>query len=261
MDFPAYYVATGEDVFAPTEATTSPWDESAQHGGPPTALLATAMERAVGDPQMRMARITAEFLGVIPRREGYVVTRLVRPGRRIALTEADLVVDDRTVVTARAWHLRVGPPPPEGTHRPELPSRPRPEPQPQVYFPGLGSWGYGESIEWRYTVGGLHRRGPGAVWTRLRVPLIEGQPLTGLQRMLVVADAANGISTELPLESWFFIPTGLNVNLLRHTEAEWVHLAAETDVGTDGIGLTVGTLADDDGALGQLSQPLVIAPR
>jgi hypothetical protein len=65
VDFPAYYVATGADVFAPTEATTSPWDESAQHGGPPTALLATAMERAIGDPQMRMARITAEFLGVI----------------------------------------------------------------------------------------------------------------------------------------------------------------------------------------------------
>jgi hypothetical protein len=261
VDFPAYYVATGEDVFAPTEATTSPWDESAQHGGPPTALLATAMERAVGDPQMRMARITAEFLGVIPRREARVVARLVRPGRRIALTEADLVVDDRAVVTARAWHLRVGPAPPEGTHRPEAPSRPRPEPQPQVYFPGLDSWGYGESIEWRYTVGGLHKKGPGAVWTRLRVPLIEGQLLTGLQRMLVVADAANGISTELPLESWYFIPTGLNVNLLRYAKGEWVHLAAKTDVGTDGIGFTVGTLADDTGSLGQLSQPLVIAPR
>ena len=91
--------------------------------------------------------------------------------------------------------------------------------------------------------------------------MIDGEPLTGLQRTLVVADAANGISTELPLESWYFIPTGLNVNLLRHTKAEWVHLAAETDVGTDGIGLTVGRLADDDGALGQLSQPLMIAPR
>jgi hypothetical protein len=128
VDFPAYYVATGDSVFAPTEATTSPWDESAQHGGPPTALLATAMERAIGDPEMRMARITAEFLGVIPRREAVVVTRVLRPGRRIALTEADLVVDDRTVVTARAWHLRVGPPPPEGTNRPEAPTWPHPEP-------------------------------------------------------------------------------------------------------------------------------------
>jgi hypothetical protein len=259
--FRAYYVSSGENVFAPTEATTSPWDESAQHGGPPTALLATVMDRAIADPDMRMARITAEFLGVIPRREAQVVARVVRPGRRIALTEADLVVDGRTVVTARAWHLRAGSPPPEGTHRPEVPKRPHPDPQPQVFFPGLDRWGYGESIEWRYTLGGLYQAGPGAAWTRLRVPLIDGEPLTGLQRTLVVADAANGISTELPLESWFFIPTGLNVNLLRHTEAEWVHLAAETDVGTDGIGLTVGTLADDDGALGQLSQPLVIAPR
>ena len=261
MDFPAYYVATGESVFAPTEATTSPWDESAQHGGPPTALLATAMERALGDPGMRMARITAEFLGVIPKREARVVARVARPGRRIALTEADLVVDDRAVVTARAWHLRPGPPPPEGTHRPATQILPRPDPQPQIFFPGLESWGYGESIEWRYTLGGLSQPGPGAVWTRLRVPLLEGEPLTGLQRTLVVADAANGISTELPLESWYFIPTGLNVNLLRYTDAEWVHLAAETDVGTDGIGLTVGTLADDDGAVGQISQPLMIAPR
>ena len=261
MRFSAYYVRAGEDVFGPTEATTSPWDETAQHGGPPTALLATAMERAIANPDMRIARMTAEFLGVIPRREVRVVVRLVRPGRRIALTEADLVVDDRPVVTARAWHLRTGPRPPEGTHRPETPSWPFPESQPQIFFPGLGRWGYGESIEWRYTSGALYQPGPGAVWTRLRVPLIEGEPLTGLQRMLVVADAANGISTELPLESWFFIPTGLNVNLLRYTDAEWVHLAAETDVGTDGIGITVGTLADDDGALGQLSQPLMIAPR
>lgn len=99
------------------------------------------------------------------------------------------------------------------------------------------------------------------MWTRLRIPLIEGPPLTGLQRALVVADAANGISIELPIASWLSIPPGINVTLLRHTIQDWVYLAAESDVGTDGIGITLGELADADGTLGQVSQPLLVAGR
>ena len=90
---------------------------------------------------------------------------------------------------------------------------------------------------------------------------MEGTAPTGLQRLLVVADAANGISTVLSIHEWLFIPPGLTVNLIRHTEDEWVHLSAESDIGADGIGLTLGTLADSKGTLGQVSQPLVVASR
>jgi Thioesterase-like superfamily len=261
LPFDAYYLPAGPDRYLPTEATTSPWDTDAQHGGPPAALLATAADRALADPGMRLARITVEFLGVIPRRELIVDAAVRRPGRRVALTEASLVVDGRAVALARVWHARVGVEPPAGSRRPAVAAPDLPATQRQRYFPGLVDWGYGRSIEWRLTSGGIHLPGPGAAWTRVQVPLIAGEPLTGLQRMLVVADAANGLSAELPLDTWYFIPPGLTVTLIRHTEREWVHLRAESDVGTDGIGLTVGTLTDADGMLGQVSQPLLVAPR
>ncbi|MGY1846983.1 hypothetical protein [Blastococcus sp. SYSU DS1021] len=41
MKFEAFYLPLGDNRFAPTRATESPWDHSAQHGGPPSALLPT----------------------------------------------------------------------------------------------------------------------------------------------------------------------------------------------------------------------------
>ena len=40
----SYYVATGPDTYESTSATASPWDDTLQHGGPPAALLARAVE-------------------------------------------------------------------------------------------------------------------------------------------------------------------------------------------------------------------------
>ncbi len=260
-DAPAYFLPLGDGRYRPTDATTSPWDAAAQHGGPPTALLATAMDEALAAPGMRLARITVEFLGPIPRRDLSVETRVLRPGKRIMLSEASMTVDGRPVAIARAWHIATGAAPPADTRRPTNDVPPLPAEQEQIFFPGLTDWGYGESIEWRFVHGGLDQPGPGAVWTRLRIPLIDGQPRTGLQHMLVVADAANGISIELPIASWLSIPTGITATLLRHTAAEWVYLAAESDVGSDGIGITLGQLADSAGSLGQVSQPLLVAGR
>ena len=60
---PAYYLPLGNGYFEPTEATTSPWDTRAQHGGPPTALLASCLDDAFGRPDLRVARISMDFLG------------------------------------------------------------------------------------------------------------------------------------------------------------------------------------------------------
>src|SRR5450755_667363 len=54
---PAYYLHLGDGHFEPTEATTSPWDAGAQHGGPPTALLASCLDDAFGRPGLGVARV------------------------------------------------------------------------------------------------------------------------------------------------------------------------------------------------------------
>jgi hypothetical protein len=270
---PAYYLPLGDGRFDPTDATTSPWDAAAQHGGPPTALLATCLDDAFGRPAMRVARISMDFLGPVPRTALRVETRLVRPGRRTQLSEATMWAGDRPVATARVWHLAVtGAEPPDangasgsdgGDSSPavEVPAD-LPEPQPQRYFDGNGSWGYGRATEWRTVAGGFgHTTGAGDVWTRLRIPLIAGRPLGGLARFALIADSANGLSAPKSMRDWWFIPPGVTMHLHRYPVGEWVRLTAASDPGHDGIGLTEGTLADAFGRCGTVTQALLVAPR
>ncbi|HET9691646.1 MAG TPA: thioesterase family protein [Acidimicrobiales bacterium] len=264
----AFYLPAGDGTFEPTEATTSPWDASAQHGGPPTALVATMMQAAADEPAsgLRLARVTAELLGPIPRRTVTVRARVARPGRRVCMTEATLAAaddPDRPAVLARAWHIATAARPPAPASPPPAPPGPIPgADEVEPYRPLLGlsdGWGYGAAIDWRFTDGAFHRPGPARVWTRLRIPFVAGAGTTSVQRALVVADAANGVSAELPA-GWGFIPTSVTVHLRRHPAGEWVHMAAITAIGDDGVGLTTGTLADPDGEVGVVTQPLLITP-
>ena len=255
----AFYLPDGPNRYRPTEATTSPWDFSCQHGGPTAALAAHCLDLASGSDGRRLARISVEFLGAIPRRPMDVAVTVVRPGRRVQLSEAVLSVDGRDVVLARAWHIATSagsPPPPVEALPDDVPDE-----QPQQYFAGLTDWGYGEAIDWRFTVGSFAEPGPATVWTRLRIPFLAGGSTTGLQRAMVVADAANGLSGELPLASWWFIPPGISVAFIRHPIGDWVRLAAHTRRSTDGIGLTTGQLGDRDGYVGDVAQPLMISAR
>lgn len=254
----AYYLPLGGDLYRPTRATESPWDRDLQHGGPPTALLGRHMAEQAPDPGMRLARITVEFLGPLPRQDLTVQAQIARPGKRIRMLEGAMYAGGRCVALARGWQIAV---------QPDLigdlaveASQP-PPPQPQRYFAELGSWGYGESIEWRWEKGSYDRPGSATVWTRVRVPLVAQEPLGPLERALLVADSANGVSAVLPLESWLFVPPGIAVTLHRHPQGEWVRMSAETMLAPDGLGSTCATLADVQGRIGTVTQPLLVARR
>ena len=253
-----FYLPGDAGYFEPTYATMSPWDASAQHGGPPSALLASAMTDLV-DPSLRLGRISVDFLGVIPRQPCQVTATITRPGRRICRTEATMSVDGKVVAAASAWHIVTGAEPPTrgaDDYRPPA----IPEAQPQRFFVGLSGWGYGEAIEWRFTSGALDSPGPAAVWARPRVPLIAGRESTGLERMIVVADSANGLSNELPLGEWLFIPPTLTVTALREPVGDWVFADASTTIAGDGLGLSTAWLADAEGLCGTAAQPLLVCP-
>lgn len=260
---PAFYLPAGVGRFTPTRATESPWDHTAQHGGPPAALLAQAIDESVpgaADGSLRLARISLEFLGPIPRREVEIEVSPVKPGRRVHLTDARMVVDGRPVVLARAWHIATGPTPPaEGAPFPEVSALPGPTEQ--RYFAGQDDWGHGRAIEWRFVRSDFTALGPADVWTRVTIPLVDGQPLRGLHRALIVADSANGLSAELPLAEWFSIPPTMSTTLLRHPVGDWVNLTASTRFAPDGLGITHADLADESGWVGEVSQPLLVAAR
>jgi acyl-CoA thioesterase len=257
----AYYLARGDGRYEPTRATESPWDREAQHGGPPAALLARAIDKTVAG-SMRIGRISLGFLGPIPLREVVVAVSPIRPGRRVQLTEATMSVDGRVAVTARARHIATGDRAPKLDVE-EIPAPPPlpPSPETQRFYSGLDDWGYGHSIEWRFTRGGFDTLGAAGVWTRVRLPLVEGESLTGQYRVLIAADSANGLSLSLPLEQWLSIPPTMTATLLRPPIGEWVHLECRTHLTDDGVGLAQADMFDTDGFIGQVAQPLLVQRR
>ncbi len=104
---------------------------------------------------------------------------------------------------------------------------------------------------------GFGRRGPGATWFRLHVPIVEGKENSPLMRAAATADFCNGVSAELGRD-WTFLNGDLTVNFVRMPVGEWILLKAETWVGETGAGLSAGKLADRRGYFGRVSQSLVI---
>jgi hypothetical protein len=258
----AYYLPGPDGIFEPTVATESPWDSDAQHGGPPTALLAHVLRTEQHVAGMRIARITNEFLGSIPRVPLTARASVIRDGRRIRLVEASLLAEGKQVAIARAWQIATsgeGGIPAEGLVSEAAPALP--DAMTQKYFSGYRKWGYGESIEWRWVRGSFNSAGEALVWARPRIPLVAGQPMHPLERVLVVADSANGVSSALSPTEWLFIPPSITVTLHRYPEGDWVYLSAVSALAPDGLGSTLGTLGDASGPIGSVAQPLLVARR
>jgi hypothetical protein len=260
----AYYLPGPDATFVPTLATESPWSTDAQHGGPPTALLGHVMRARHPAEAMRIARITVEFLGPVPRVPLTVTTAIIRDGRRIRLLEGTLSdTSGKPAALARAWQIAANGEGGVPVDRlpPQLPP-PIPQAQPQRYFPGFENWGYGESVEWRWVRGSWESpTGEAAVWARPRLPLVAGEPAHPQDLALVVADSANGISGPFDPREWLFIPPAVTVTLHRDPAGEWVCLAAATMLAADGLGSTLGTLSDASGPLGSVAQPLLVSRR
>jgi hypothetical protein len=255
----AFYEPLGEGRFRATDATIGPWSPGLQHGGPPSALLAHVLEKLSPRPGARIARLSVELLGPVEVGEMKVSAAVERPGKRVQLLSARAEVNGREALRALAWQLSAEPgrSPVIG---PREPAPPLPAPQPQRFFPGLPAFPYGEALEWRFTEGGFNEPGPATVWSRCRIPLVAGEPLTGLTRLVTMVDSANGISWELPLGRFTFVPVDMNLVLRRLPEGEWVGMAARTTVEGDGIGMVRTHLFDAGGTLGEGLHTLFVAP-
>ena len=253
----AFYEPLGDGRFRSTSHTSGPWDPAFQHAGPPAALLGRELELCAPRDDLVLTRLTFEILRAVPVAELAVAARVVRPGRSVELLDGELTADGDTVMTVRAWRVKA-----TGA---ETVADPPPPPRPADATPppaGLAEgFGYGEAVELRFAAGSWQTPGPATVWTRLRVPLVAGEEPTGLQRVLAVADSANGVSAVLPLGDWLFINPELTVHLRRAPRGEWICLDADTAISHGGAGLARSVLSDDDGVVAQGAQSLLVAPR
>lgn len=259
----AFYEEANADCFVSTKATIGPWSSDAQHGGPPSALAARAIELHQPDPRQRLARVCVDILRPVPIGKLDLRTRIVRPGRRVALLETVLEADGREVLHARGWRIER----PSG----DVPSvtdgiAPQPVaeaggPRPEIF---RQPWhGYLSMVEWRFLApvvdgdGAVRGR---SVWSKPLIPLLEGEEMSPMSRTLLVADSGSGISAALPTSGFIFINTDLTVVLPRDPMGEWLLLEASTVIGADGTGLATTRLADQAGSFGRAMQTLLVAP-
>jgi hypothetical protein len=256
----AFYLLQGDDTFVPTPATVGPWDPALQHGGPPAALLGRAIESLGGRHDLRVSNFSLDFLGALPLAPMTVQAEVTRPGKRIELVTATATIAGRPALRAAAWRLAFG------TGRsPQVglddPPPPMPDHESRDFFEGVRTFGYGESLEWRFASGGFRVRGPATVWTRMRIPLVTGEAPSPLVHLLTMVDSANGVSWEADFSSYLFVPVNLTVAITRSPEGEWVGMHAITALASDGVGTTRARLFDTRGNLGEALQTLFVARR
>ncbi|MBI5495349.1 MAG: thioesterase family protein [Deltaproteobacteria bacterium] len=259
----AYFRAHPDGTFHPSEATRGPWDDRFQHGGPPSALLARAVEHALSDrPGLAVARLTVEMLRPVPLLPLRVEAAVSAGGSRSVRVDAVLraAADGTELFRARALCLRsvalavpavetgvVAPPPPAHSAPFEFP-----------FF--RCAEGYHRSVEIRMARG-TFGAGPVAAWMRLRGPVVAGEAPTPLQRLVALADSGNGVSVVLDLARWTFVNPDLTVHLLRMPVGEWICLEATTLPGPGGIGIADTRFHDERGVLGRGVQTLFIDER
>jgi hypothetical protein len=257
----AFYEADGAGFLA-TELTRGPWDPGAQHAGPPAALIGRTLEALPEAEDFQVCRVTFEILRQVPIASVEVEARIVRPGRRVQMLEAELRVAGEVLMMARAWRLRTAPVdlPAEATAIPPGPPLP-PEPGPTSFFPTGESVGYHTAMEVRFVSGGFTEIGPATAWLRMRHPLVAGEEPTPLERTLIAADVGNGISAAIDFRRFVFVNVDLTVQLERMPEGEWVCVDAVTLPRGRGNATAESVLSDERGRIGRALQTLLVAER
>lgn len=244
-------VDEGWEVFHATAATVSAWGPDLQHGAPPSAVLTRAMDRLEARPDRRLARIAVDLLGPVPLGEVRTRARVVRPGRRIELLQAELAAGDRVVARASAWRMRTADT--TAAEKPQPPVRELPEISVDDGFGTQWTCGFIDSLRLRVAA-------DRTVWARPTVPLVAGEEPTPAERVMMVADIANGVGAVLDPRQWRFLNTDLVVHLHRAMQGEWVGVDARASIGPDGIGATSGRLYDVRGPIGSTAQALLVEP-
>jgi hypothetical protein len=249
------YIRDGE-LFVPNGVARGPWDPAAQHGGAPSALFAHELENLESDAPMQVARLTVELLRPVPMTPLKVITRVVRPGRKVQLGEA--VMTAAGVEVARALALKIRrtdinvPEPPAGA--PLLPAENTP-------FRSQLEATFIQAMEVRFAAGAFESEGPATVWFRLTRPVVDDELPSPLMRVAAAADFGNGISRIVNWETHLFINPDLTVYLHRPPEGEWGCLEAETAAARSGVGLAQSRLYDERGLIGRSLQALLFDRR
>jgi hypothetical protein len=252
----AFYVPDG-DAFVATVHTRGPWSATHQHGGPPAALLARAIEAQA--PGFVIARITVDFLLPVPIDRLAVRVETLRAGSKVQRLVARVLHGERVMAQALAALVRPGAVAIESPSND--PALAPPEHGRPFQFPFFSEpVSYHEAMETRL-VRGDWGSGRVAAWMRQRVPLVAGTPTSPLERVLVAADSGSGVSAAIEHKRFTAINADLTVSVHRPLEGEWVGMDCLSIYEPHGVGLADTRLHDVRGPIGRALQSLLVEAR
>ncbi len=249
-----------DGLYHPSEFTRGPWNANAQHGGPPSALLAALCEPHVRADEF-LSQLHIELLRPISLDPLEATAERVRVSGRVFQVHGQLEQGSEVVARATALVLVSSELPEPDWVAERTPATAPPSADAAVDPP---RWASGDvttyhrnAVEHRFTEGSFRDPGPAVDWIRLRMPVIAGASPSGLQRLAATADFGSGISAVYSSDSPIgLINANLTISRIRENVGEWVSLDATTHVGR-GTGLGTTWLGDPDGRVAIATQCLL----
>lgn len=258
---PSFFTTTDNEWFVPTEHTRGPWDKDSCHAGPPTGLIARALEQAVTDK--RLARLTVELSRPVPHAGFRIQTTIKREGRAVTTTRASLIDGDgRECCSASALHMAHQPTQDYPTIHTDFgdPADATPGSFPiSRTLHGLAAFN-GPGVETHYPPGEEPAPGPTTVWMRT-VPLLEDETPTPFQKICPLADCGNAFSRNAEPWDVSFINPDLTINLHRDPQGDWLGSRSVGYWQPNGHGLADALLFDKYRACGRATQTLWLTPQ
>jgi len=256
----SFFLSDG-DHFRPTDHARGPWQAEHCHAGPPTGLVARALERLV--PGKRLTRLTVNLTRPIPHAGFRIEADLVREGRLVATSVARIVDDEgRVVASAEGLHVQRRPSDaPCATHTESIGS---PDMATDGSFPirqtlhDLPAFN-GTGVETRYPEGQTPDPGPTTAWLRT-VRLLPDEAPSPFQRICPLADCGNAFGRNTEPDVTTFANADLTVLLYRDPVGEWLGTRSLGFWEPDGIGMAEAALFDGNGRVGTALQTLVLFP-
>lgn len=240
----------------PTAHARGPWDPSACHAGPPSAIAARCVERAVPDKQL--ARLTVEVTRPIPMAGFRTSTTVRRDGRAVSVASTTFTDDDgRTCLIAEGVLLAT-------TDLGDVPTAPTepldPGRRQPIEFPVRAlhdEYGFLQATETAFDVDDPGGFGPRRLWMRSH-PILPDETPSAFQRLCPLADCGNGFTGNAPTSDYQFLNVDLTIQMHRAPTSEWLASDARSHWEPNGVGLSHATLHDEAGPIGVALQTLLI---
>jgi len=252
---PGFFVPT-DGSFVPRPHAHSPWGADLLHGRLLAGLAVRLVEQEHGSTDLQLCRVTADLFSAVPMVPVRLEATRVRDGRRIRMVDVVVTAEGRTVLRVSALLLASSLPPPGSVWGAGAWDAPVPE-EPPGAVPGsggTGEQGIGEQDtgfpELRLVGPALgNPSGPARAWVHDRWPLVDGEPMTPLQRAVLAADLANPVGN-WGSEGMGYINADLTAHVVRPPVGAWIGIEVVDHQAGSGRAMAMCRLHDRTGPIG-----------